>query len=135
MTTERDAWRTTSIFRVQTLTIQWFTSAVFDYSDCDVLYGILPISCVKGCTPLATASDKVYQLLIKNWPWVCTRARNEQISTLYQINYLFWLDNFRVLGRFLYLYSLNSANQNTVFSKIVQSEHLKLEYSVLIVWV
>jgi hypothetical protein len=52
---------------------------------------------------------------IKNWPWVCTRARNEQISTLYQINYLFWLDNFRVLGPFLYLYSLNSANQNTVF--------------------
>jgi hypothetical protein len=52
---------------------------------------------------------------INNWAWVCTRARNEQISTLYQINYLFWLDNFRVLGRFLYSYSLNSANQNTVF--------------------
>jgi hypothetical protein len=27
------------------------------------LYGILPISCVKGCTPLAAASDKVYLLL------------------------------------------------------------------------
>jgi hypothetical protein len=52
---------------------------------------------------------------IKHWPWVCTRSRNEQISTLYQINYLFWLDNFRVLGRFLYSYSLNSDNQNTVF--------------------
>jgi hypothetical protein len=37
------------------------------------------------------------------------------ISTLYQINYLFWLENFRLLGRFLYSYSLNSANQNTVF--------------------
>jgi hypothetical protein len=47
--------------------------------------------------------------------WVCNCARNEQISTLYQINYLFWLDNFRVLGRFLYSCSLNSANQNTVF--------------------